>query len=53
VTIEDDAAIGSHVSITNGNRQHGIGRLDIPVREQPGVWPRVTSAATRGSAIAR
>jgi acetyltransferase-like isoleucine patch superfamily enzyme len=42
VTIEDDALIGSHVSITNGNRQHGIERLDIPVREQPGVWPRVT-----------
>jgi acetyltransferase-like isoleucine patch superfamily enzyme len=42
VTIEDDVLIGSHVSITNGSRQHGIGRLDIPVREQPGEWPRVT-----------
>lgn len=42
VTIEDDALIGSHVSITNGNRQHGTERLDIPVREQPGDWPRVT-----------
>ncbi len=42
VTIEDDALIGSHVSITNGNRQHGTERLDIPVREQPGEWPRVT-----------
>jgi virginiamycin A acetyltransferase len=42
VTIEDDVLIGSHVSITNGNRQHGTERLDIPVREQPGEWPRVT-----------
>jgi acetyltransferase-like isoleucine patch superfamily enzyme len=42
VTIEDDALIGSHVSITNGSRQHGIARMDVPVREQPGVWPRVT-----------
>jgi virginiamycin A acetyltransferase len=42
VSIEDDVLIGSHVSISNGNRQHGIDRLDIPVREQLGVWPRVT-----------
>lgn len=42
VIIEDDVLIGSHVSITNGNQQHGIRRLDIPVREQPGKWPRVT-----------
>jgi len=42
VTIGDDALIGSHVSIMNGSRQHGTSRLDIPVREQPGEWPRVT-----------
>jgi len=41
VTIEDDVLVGSHVSITNGSRQHGIERLDIPVRDQPGAWPRV------------
>jgi virginiamycin A acetyltransferase len=41
VTLEDDVLVGSHVSITNGSRQHGIERLDIPVREQPGEWPRV------------
>jgi len=41
VTIGDDALIGSHVSIMNGSRQHGTSRLDIPVREQPGEWPRV------------
>jgi acetyltransferase-like isoleucine patch superfamily enzyme len=42
VSIGDDVLIGSHVSITNGSRQHGTSRLDIPVREQPGEWPRVT-----------
>jgi acetyltransferase-like isoleucine patch superfamily enzyme len=42
VTLEDDVLIGSHVSVTNGSAQHGIERLDIPVREQPGQWPRVT-----------
>ncbi|MFZ5830715.1 MAG: acyltransferase [Planctomycetota bacterium] len=42
VTLEDNVLIASHVSIANGARQHGIDRLDIPVREQPGEWPRVT-----------
>jgi acetyltransferase-like isoleucine patch superfamily enzyme len=42
VTLEDDVLLGSHVSIMNGSAQHGIARLDIPIREQPGVWPRVT-----------
>ncbi|MBI3463904.1 MAG: acyltransferase [Planctomycetes bacterium] len=42
VTLEDDVLLGSHVSIANGGAQHGIERLDIPVREQPGVWPRIT-----------
>jgi acetyltransferase-like isoleucine patch superfamily enzyme len=42
VTLEDDVLLGSHVSIVNGGGQHGIGRLDVPIREQPGTWPRVT-----------
>jgi virginiamycin A acetyltransferase len=42
VTLEDDVLLGSHVSVTNGSAQHGTERLDIPVREQPGKWPRVT-----------
>ncbi len=42
VTLEDDALVGSHVSIINGARQHGTERLDIPVREQAGEYPRVT-----------
>src|SRR5688572_4423119 len=41
VTLHDDVLVGSHVSIINGRRQHGIDRLDIPVREQPGEFPRV------------
>lgn len=40
--IERDVLIGSFVSIMNGSRQHGIERLDLPVREQPGVWPLIT-----------
>lgn len=42
VTLEDDVLLGSHVSVMNGAGQHGIERLDVPIREQPGVWPRVT-----------
>jgi virginiamycin A acetyltransferase len=42
VTLEEDVLLGSHVSIINGNRQHGIERLDMPIREQPGEYPRVT-----------
>lgn len=42
ITLEDDVLIGSHVSIPNGGAQHGIDRLDIPIREQSGVWPRIT-----------
>ena len=41
VTLDDDVLIGSHVSIINGRRQHGIDRLDVPVRDQPGEYPRV------------
>ncbi len=42
VTLEDDVLISSNVSILNGGKQHGIARLDIPVREQPGVYTHVT-----------
>lgn len=34
--------ISSHVSIPSGGKQHGIDRLDLPIREQPGIWSRVT-----------
>jgi acetyltransferase-like isoleucine patch superfamily enzyme len=42
VTLEDDVLLGSHVSVMNGGGQHGIERLDIPIREQPGTWPHIT-----------
>lgn len=42
VQIGDDVLIASHVSIMNGCRQHGIESLDIPIREQPGVYEPVT-----------
>jgi acetyltransferase-like isoleucine patch superfamily enzyme len=42
VTLEDDVLLGSHVAVMNGGAQHGTDRLDIPVREQPGVWPHIT-----------
>jgi virginiamycin A acetyltransferase len=38
VELGDDVLLASHVSITNGGRQHGIERLDVPIRMQPGVW---------------
>ena len=41
VELGNDVLLGSQVSIMNGARQHGIERLDIPVREQPGEWPRI------------
>ena len=40
--IGDDVLIGSAVSIMNGAKQHGIERLDVPVRDQPGEFPRIT-----------
>lgn len=42
VTIEDDVLIASNVSIMNGSAQHGIERLDIPIRDQPGEFVPVT-----------
>jgi acetyltransferase-like isoleucine patch superfamily enzyme len=42
VSLGDDVLIGSHVSVMNGGAQHGIDRIDIPIREQPGRWPRIT-----------
>ena len=42
VDIGADALLGSAVSVTNGANQHGTARLDVPVREQPGEWPRVS-----------
>ncbi|MEZ6122031.1 MAG: acyltransferase [Planctomycetaceae bacterium] len=42
VQIGDDALIASHVSIMNGCRQHSTASLELPVREQAGVYEPVT-----------
>jgi virginiamycin A acetyltransferase len=42
ITLEDDVLIASRVSIMNGTQQHGTGRIDIPIRDQPGVFTPVT-----------
>ena len=42
ITLEDDVLIASNVSIMNGSQQHGIERIDIPIREQPGLFLPVT-----------
>ena len=39
VTLEDNVLLASGVSIANGAQQHGIERVDIPIREQPGEYP--------------
>ncbi len=38
VSLEDDVLLASHVSVMNGSQQHGIERIDVPIREQPGVF---------------
>ncbi len=42
VVIEDDVLIASHVSVMNGCRQHATDRLDLPIREQPGIYEPIT-----------
>lgn len=42
VAIGDDVLIASHVSVMNGVRQHGTERLDIPMREQPGMFEPIS-----------
>jgi acetyltransferase-like isoleucine patch superfamily enzyme len=42
VTLGDDVVIASQVSVMNGSGQHGIERLDVPIREQPGTWRHIT-----------
>lgn len=42
VTLEDDVLLGPGVQIPSGPQTHGIERLDVPIREQPGNLRRVT-----------
>ena len=44
VTIEKDVLIASHVSIMNGSHQHGTVELDVPIRDQAGVYDQSPSA---------
>ncbi len=41
-TIGRDTLFGSNVTILAGRQQHGIDRLDVPVRTQPGVFEEVS-----------
>jgi acetyltransferase-like isoleucine patch superfamily enzyme len=45
IVLEDDVLLASHVSVMNGPQQHGIERLDIPIRLQPGRPQRVSIGA--------
>jgi virginiamycin A acetyltransferase len=40
-TIEDEALIGPSVLLISGSAAHGYERLDIPIREQPGILKRI------------
>ena len=42
--IENDVLIGSNVDILSGNKQHGISRLDQPIREQQGELKKIVIA---------
>ncbi|MDO4569896.1 MAG: acyltransferase [Planctomycetia bacterium] len=42
VVLEDDVLLASGVSIANGVNQHYTDRLDVPIREQGGEFPRIT-----------
>ena len=42
VVLGDDVLLASHVSVMSGPQQHGIERLDLPVRMQPGNPQRVS-----------
>ncbi|BBM84813.1 acyltransferase [Candidatus Uabimicrobium amorphum] len=41
VSIGQDTLLGSNVDIINGANQHYIERIDIPIREQGGEFPKV------------
>lgn len=41
-SIGDDTLLGSNVTLLGGTRQHGIARLDIPMRHQPGEYRRIS-----------
>ena len=42
VTLQDDVLLGPAVQIPSGPITHGLERLDIPIRKQPGQQQRIT-----------
>ncbi|MCD6460109.1 acyltransferase [bacterium] len=42
VTLGDDVLLGSNVDIINGTKQHYIDKLDIPIKEQGGEFPKIS-----------
>jgi virginiamycin A acetyltransferase len=42
VIVERNVLIATAAHITSGSRMHGIDDLDIPIREQVGIWETVT-----------
>jgi len=38
VVVGRDTLLASHVTILSGAAQHGVARLDVPVRQQPGTF---------------
>jgi acetyltransferase-like isoleucine patch superfamily enzyme len=52
VRIEDDVLVASAVHIPSGAQTHGTARLDIPIRDQPGVaiMVRIGAGSWIGSA---
>jgi acetyltransferase-like isoleucine patch superfamily enzyme len=41
VTIGRDTLLADHVMIPSGAAQHGVARLDVPVRQQPGTFETI------------
>lgn len=41
VDIGDYTLIGTHAEVINGGKQHYFDRLDIPIKEQGGEYPKV------------
>ena len=41
ISIGKDTLLGSNVDVINGAKQHYIQRIDIPIREQGGEFPKV------------
>jgi acetyltransferase-like isoleucine patch superfamily enzyme len=39
--IENDVMLGSNVDVISGKKQHNMGRLDVPMREQGGAFEKI------------